>query len=162
MKTIQHQFRDNQFNYWADKQERTGEPGPDFHTQRAGFMLSRHCKSEGRGWNFNQWCWHNWLSVWQMWYLTSTLHRMVASLVAQSVENLPPMQETWVRLLGREDPLEKELATHSSILAWRISWTEEPGRLQSMGISRVGHDLATKPPPPSHHTRKPIPSELKM
>ena len=55
-----------------------------------------------------------------------------ASIVAQSVKNLPAMQETWVRFLGQEDPLEKEMATHSSILAWRILWTEEPGRLWSM------------------------------
>ena len=55
------------------------------------------------------------------------------SLVAQSVKNLPAIQETWVRFQGWEDPLEKELATHSSILAWKISWTEEPGRLQPMG-----------------------------
>ena len=53
--------------------------------------------------------------------------------MAQTVKNLPAMQETWVRNLGWEDPLEKEIATHSSILAWRIPWTEEPGRLQSMG-----------------------------
>ena len=53
------------------------------------------------------------------------------------------MWETWVRSLGREDPLEKEMATHSSILAWRIPWTEEPGGLQSMGSQRVGHDWAT-------------------
>ena len=58
---------------------------------------------------------------------------MRASLIAQSVKNLPAMQETWVRFLGREDPLEKEMATHSSILAWKIPWTEEPGELQSMG-----------------------------
>ena len=64
------------------------------------------------------------------------------------VKNLSAMQETWVRSLGWEDPLEKEMATHSSILAWRIPWTEEPGGLQSMGSQRVGHDLATKPPPP--------------
>ena len=55
------------------------------------------------------------------------------SLVAQMVKNLPAVQETWVRFLGQEDPLEKEMATHSSILAWRIQWTEEPGRLQFMG-----------------------------
>ena len=55
-----------------------------------------------------------------------------ASLVAQLVKNLPAMQETWVQFLGWEDPLEKEMATHSSILAWRIPWTEEPGSLQSM------------------------------
>ena len=54
------------------------------------------------------------------------------------------MQETGVRSLGREDTLEKEMATHSSILAWEIPWTEEPGGLQTMGLQRVGHDLATK------------------
>ena len=58
------------------------------------------------------------------------------------------MQETWVRALGKEDPLEKEMATHSSVLAREIPWTEEPGRLQSMGSQRVRHDLATKPPRP--------------
>ena len=56
-----------------------------------------------------------------------------ASLVALSVKNLPPVQETQVRSLGWENPLEKEMATHSSILAWRIPWTEKPGELQSMG-----------------------------
>ena len=79
-----------------------------------------------------------------------------SSLVAQRLlKRLPGMKETWVRSLGREDPLkkemathssiledplEKEMATHSSILAWRIPWTEEPGRLQSMRLQRVGHD----------------------
>ena len=73
--------------------------------------------------------------------LFNMLSRLVlASLVAQSVKRLPAMQETWVRSLGWEDPLEKEMAIHSSILAWRIPWTEEPGRLQSMGSQRVGHD----------------------
>ena len=56
-----------------------------------------------------------------------------ASLIAQLVNNLPAMQETWVRFLGQEGPLEKEMATHSSILAWRIPWAEEPDRLQSSG-----------------------------
>ena len=56
------------------------------------------------------------------------------------VKNLPAMQETQAQPLGQEDPLEKGKATHSSILAWRIPWTEEPGRLQSMGSQRVGHD----------------------
>ena len=65
---------------------------------------------------------------------------MGASLVAQTVKNLPAMQETWVRSLGQEDPLEKEMATHSSILAWRNPWIEEPGGLQSMGSQRDGHD----------------------
>ena len=56
---------------------------------------------------------------------------------------LPTMQETWIQSLGREDPLEKEMATHSSTLAWKIPWMEDPGRLQSMGSQRVGHDRAT-------------------
>ena len=64
----------------------------------------------------------------------------MASLVAWMVKCLPIMQDTRVQSLGREDLLEKGLATHSSILAWRISWTEEPGGLQSMGSQRVGHD----------------------
>ena len=63
-----------------------------------------------------------------------------ASLVAQRLKRLPAMWETCVRSLGREDPLEKEMATHSSILAWRIPWMEEPGRLLSLGLQRVGHD----------------------
>ena len=56
------------------------------------------------------------------------------------VKNLPGMWETWVQSLGWKDPLENEMATHSSILAWRIPWTEEPGKLQSMGLQRVRHD----------------------
>ena len=61
-------------------------------------------------------------------------------MVAQRLKCLPAMQETWVRSLGWEDPLQKEMATHSSILAWRITWTEEPGGLQSMGSQRVGYN----------------------
>ena len=60
--------------------------------------------------------------------------------MAQLVMNLPAMRETWVQSLGREDVLEKEMATHSSIPAWKISWTEETGGLQSIGSHRVGHD----------------------
>ena len=63
-----------------------------------------------------------------------------ASLVAQKLKRLPGMWETPVRSLGWEDPLEKEMAVHSSTLAWRIPWREEPGRLQSMGSQRVGHN----------------------
>ena len=63
-----------------------------------------------------------------------------AFLVVQMVKNLPAMWETQVQSLGREDPLEKRMATHSNILAWRIPWTEEPGGLQSVGLQRVGHD----------------------
>ena len=66
-----------------------------------------------------------------------------ASLVAQMVKNSPAIQETWVQSLGWEDPLKKGMATHSSILAWRIPWTEEPDRLQFMGSQRVRHDWAT-------------------
>ena len=67
---------------------------------------------------------------WELW----------ASLVAQMAKNLPAIQETWVWSLGQEDPLEKGMTIHSNIFAWRIAWTEEPGRLQSLGLQRVGHD----------------------
>ena len=60
--------------------------------------------------------------------------------MAQRLKHLPVIWETWVRSLGRADLLEKDMATHSSILAWRIPWTEEPGGLQSTGLQRVGHD----------------------
>ena len=73
--------------------------------------------------------------------LKTILGALVASLVAQMVKKLPAMQDTWVQSLDREDTLEKGAATHSSILAWEIPWTEEPGRLQSMGSQRVGCDL---------------------
>ena len=67
-------------------------------------------------------------------------YSLETSLVAQTVKCLPTMRETWVQSLGQEDLLEKEMATHSSILAWKIPWMEEPGRLQFMGSQRVGHD----------------------
>ena len=70
----------------------------------------------------------------------SSPHKVRTSLVAQMVKHLPIVRETRVESLGREDLLEKEMATHSSILAWKISWMEDPGRLQSMGSQRVGHD----------------------
>ena len=70
-------------------------------------------------------------------------YSLEASLVAQRLKCLPAMQEIWVQSLDREDPLEREMATHFSILAWRISWTKEPGGLQSTGSQKVGHDLAT-------------------
>ena len=69
-----------------------------------------------------------------------TLQYSWASLVAQMVKHLPAMQETWVQSLGWEDPLEEVMATHSSILAWRILWAEEPGGLQSLGSHGVEHD----------------------
>ena len=67
------------------------------------------------------------------------VYYLVASLVAQRLKPLPAMWETWVQSLGQEDPLEKKMATHSNILAWRILWTDDPGGLQSMGSQRVGH-----------------------
>ena len=76
-------------------------------------------------------------------YNLHSIYIILASLVAQMVKSLPAVQETCVQSLGWEDPLEKEVATHSSILAWKILWIEEPGRLQSMGSQRVGHDWVT-------------------
>ena len=66
------------------------------------------------------------------------MHVCTASLVAEMVTNPPAMQETQIESLGRENPLEKEMATHSSTLAWEMPWTEEPGRLKPMGLQRVG------------------------
>ena len=74
------------------------------------------------------------------WKLTHGLATPLPFLVAQMIKNLPAVQETWVRSLGWKDPLEKKMATHSSILAWRIPWTEEPGGLESTGSQRVGDD----------------------
>ena len=74
--------------------------------------------------------------------IDNTFHSLYgsASLVAQMVKHLPAMRETWVQSLGQEDPLEKEMAIHSSTLACKIPWTEEPGRLQPMGSQTVRHD----------------------
>ena len=73
-------------------------------------------------------------------YTVQYRYKCRASLVAQMVKNLPAMIETRVRFLGQEDPLEKGMATYSTILAWRIPWTAEPGGSQSTGLQRVGHD----------------------
>ena len=77
-----------------------------------------------------------------------------ASLEAQRLKHLPPMRETWVRSLGREDPLEKEMAIYSSILAWRIPRMEKPSRLHSTGSQRVRHDWATSPSPSKDQRNK--------
>ena len=82
------------------------------------------------------------LSYWCASVISNHFQRV--SLVGQMVKKLPEIQETPVQSLGQEDPLEKEMATGSSILAWRSTWTEEPGVLQSMGSQRVGHDWATE------------------
>ena len=89
-----------------------------------------------------------WLSDWTelkvyKWWFDIHTHGVRASLVAQTVKNLPAMRETQVWSLGLEDPLEKVMATHSSILPWKIQWTEDPGGLQSMGLQRAGHDWVT-------------------
>ena len=91
-----------------------------------------------------------WCQVEQKWAGPAMLYwncrfisRIKVSPMAQQVKNPPVMQETWVWSLGWEDPLEKEMAPHSSTLAWKIPWTEEPGRLQSTGLQRVGLDWAT-------------------
>ena len=73
-------------------------------------------------------------------YIPTDISILISNLVAQMVKNLPVIQETHVRSLGQEDPPEKEMATHSSILAWQMPWTEEPGGLQSTGSQRVRHD----------------------
>ena len=94
-------------------------------------------------------CWHclsweldfSWLFICHQHGRTSSIS--TSSLVAQRVKDLPAMRETWVWSLGWEDPLEKKMATHSSTLAWKIPWTEELGRLQSIGSQKVGHDWAT-------------------
>ena len=88
--------------------------------------------------------------------------------MAQRVKRLPAMRETRVQSLDWEDPLEKEMATHFSILTWKIPWIERPGRLQSMGSQRVGHDWATslalksKNIPPHHHHRRPAKQAKKL
>ena len=87
--------------------------------------------------------WYSGTNSWHCNYSFSCLPNFYASLVAQRLKRLPAKQETRVRSLGQEDPLEKEMATHSSILAWRIPWKEEPGGLQSMRSQRVGHNWAT-------------------
>ena len=84
------------------------------------------------------------LIVSKIWQTIRTLYLQKLPLVAQKVKNLPTMQETWVGSLVWEDPLEEGMATHCSILAWRIPWTEEPGGLQSTGLQRVRQDKVTK------------------
>ena len=88
-------------------------------------------------------CWATWEAMYFIHSGYTWASPIGASLVAQRIKCLPAMQETRVQSLGQEDPLEKEMATHSSILAWKIPWTEKPSKLQSMGSQRVGHDWAT-------------------
>ena len=78
----------------------------------------------------------------KIYFYTKLRGNLRTSLVAQTVNRLSTMRETWVRSLGREDPLEKEMAIHSSTIAWKIPWTEEPGRLQSMGSQKSQTQLS--------------------
>ena len=93
-------------------------------------------------WHINERSWSENASFKKL-YLYDLSMLILASLVAQTVKKLLAIQETWVWSLDRDNHLDKEMATHTSILAWRVSWTEEPGGLQSMGLQRVGHDWAT-------------------
>ena len=104
-------------------------PWSRFHYSKSGFW-SLDGESKGNSWDKKAICW------------VPSLHQG-ASLLAKMVKNLPAMQEAQIWSLGWEDPLEKGMATHSSILAWRIPWMEEPGGLQSTGSLRVGHDWLT-------------------
>ena len=112
----------------------------------------------GRSYELPRVTYIQWLSemgIWRPGHLTKARHGDMCSrfkpchqvswglLVAQMVRNLPTIKETWIKSLGWDDLLEKEMATHSSILDWRIPWTEEPGELQSMGFQWVAHDLET-------------------
>ena len=100
-------------------------------------LMIKHTQNTGAN------TWIVWLKAATLWLNKPFFLPPRVSLVAQRLKRLPAMRETRVRSLGREDPLEKEMVTHSSILAWRIPWTEEPGGLQSTGSQRVGHDWAT-------------------
>ena len=127
-------------------------------TERLHFHFSLSSIGEGNGNPLQCSCLENprdrgawWAAVYGVAQSRTRLKRLSSSSssnahqgpVALMVKNLSAMQETWVQSLGQEDPLEKGMATHSSILAWSIPWTEEPGRLQSIGSQRVGHDWAT-------------------
>ena len=121
-------------------------------TERLHFHFSLSCTGEGNGNPLQCSCLENprdggawWAAIFGVAQSRTQLKRLSSSSsrVAQMVKNLPTVQETWVRSLGQEGPLEKGMATHSSVLAWRIPWTEEPGRLQSLGLQTVRHDWAT-------------------
>ena len=119
-----------------------------FHMLNLKYLSFHHSvwgNGKGPGPPAVSWVWHG--SQDTRWAATESgtfFTKLYASLMAQMVKNPPAMWENWVWSLGWEDPLEKGLATHSSILAWRSQWTEEPGGLQSTGMQRVGHDWATK------------------
>ena len=117
---------------------------PDLNTGMGyHFLLQGIFPTQGS--NSHLLCLMHWLSHFRLFATRGSRTGLYSptSLVALTVKRLPAMQETWVQSLGQEDPLEKEMATHSSILAWKVPWTEEPSRLQSMGLQRVRHDWAS-------------------
>ena len=140
--------------YFQDKSEQN--PSIQVKSDLWGELLSRISSAPICSWSFPSWLTWNFsiillfalffssgCNITFFSFISTFLCIIGASLVAQRLKRLPAMQETWVQSLGQEDPLEKEMATHSSILAWRIPWMEEPGGLQSTGSQRVGHDWAT-------------------
>ena len=116
------------FDHWLGRSPREGKGYPLQYSGLDNFMESQGVRCD----------WVTFTIIY-----SPTLANFWVSLVAQMVKHLPAIWEARVWSLGWEDPLEKEMATHSSTLAWKIPWTEEPGRLQSMGPHRVGHDWAT-------------------
>ena len=132
-------FKATSFRIWNSS---TGIPSPPlalFIVMLPKAHLTSHSRMSGSRWVITP----SWLSeLWRSFLYRSSVYSE-ASLVAQRLKRLPARRETRVRSLGQEDPLEKEMATYSSILAWRIPWKKEPGRLQSMGSQRVGHDWVT-------------------
>ena len=116
----------------------TGPPGKSFSVVGLECLLSNQVGVYDRLSDIQIWVWCE-VRAGDIKFGSSMTLRS-PSLVGQRLKRLPAMWETWVQSLSQVDPLEKEMATHSSILAWRIPWTEEPGGLQSMGLQRVGHD----------------------
>ena len=121
--------------------------GMEWHSSMNAFTCQRCCEvvilmpnsTLNLQGSFEKWCNKNLCRK----SLSTSIFKALPSLVAQRLKRLPPMRES----LSQEDPLEKEMVTHSSILAWRIPWMEKPCRLQSMGLQRVGHNWATSPSP---------------
>ena len=115
-------------------------------TDRLHFHFSRLCIGEGNGNPLQCSCLENprdgvaQSQTWLKWLSSSSSMYIWTSLVAQTIKNLPAMWESWVQSLGWEDSLEEGMATHSGILAWRISWTEDPGGLQFTGSQRIRHN----------------------
>ena len=131
--------KNNRIGKTRDLFKKIGDTKGTFHT-KIGTVKDRNSKDLREAEDIKKW-WQNT----QKNYTNKVLMTQISFTGGSGGKESPCMQETWVQSLGQEDSLEKEMATHSSILAWRIPWTEEPGGLQSMGSQRVRYDLATKP-----------------